>query len=200
MKNSILNLALGIFAISFLAFTHPTSLIESYKVDAAKSQVNWKGYKVTGEHAGTIAIKNGGLDFSEGKLIGGSFDIDMTQIQVTDLEGEYKDKLEGHLSSPDFFGVEKYPTASFKITQVIDRGTPGDYKIVGDLKIKETTKSIKFLTNVTEVNGIASAKADLTIDRSDFDIRYGSGSFFDNLGDKTIYDEFELSIELVAGR
>ena len=84
--------------------------------------------------------------------------------------------------------------------QDLSRGKPGEYKIIGNLTIKETTKEIKFNTLITEVDGKNVATADITIDRSDFDVRYGSGSFFDNLGDKTIYDEFDLSVNLVAAK
>ena len=143
-------------------------------------------------------IKNGNLDFTDGKLTGGNFDIDMASITVTDLEGGMKGKLEGHLKSADFFGTEKYPTAKFVITKVVSRGKAGEYKIVGNITIKETTKEIKFNANVTEENGVKTATADITLDRSEFNVRYGSGSFFDGLGDKTIYDEFDLSVNLVV--
>lgn len=167
-------------------------------IDTEASQITWKGYKVTGSHEGTITVKDGNLDFTDGQLTGGSFAIDMTTIKTTDLTGGTAAKLEGHLKSPDFFGVEKFPTATFKITKVVSRGTPGDYRVTGDLTIKETTKEIKFNTKVVEEMGLYTATADLTIDRTDFDVRYGSGSFIDNLGDKTIYDEFELGITLVS--
>jgi len=195
MKNLFLNLTLAFVAISFVAFT---GAIDGKKVNTTDSQVVWKGYKVTGSHAGTINIKSGDLLLEEGALKGGSFVIDMTSIKVTDIKGEQAANLAGHLSSPDFFGVEKFPEAKLVITQVASRGTPGDYKVVADLTIKETTKEIKFMTNVKEEMGKTIATSDITIDRSDFNVRYGSGSFFENLGDKTIYDEFELSIQLVT--
>ena len=75
----------------------------------------WKGYKVTGSHVGIITIKSGHLNFDKDILTGGSFEIDMSTITVTDLEGEYKGKLEGHLKSDDFFGVEKFPTATLQL-------------------------------------------------------------------------------------
>lgn len=171
----------------------------SVSIDTANSSIQWKAYKVTGEHNGVVNIKNGNLAFDDnGNLSGGSFDIDMTTITVLDLTGDMKGKLEGHLKSADFFGVEKYPMGKFVITKVVSRGKPGEYKIVGNLTIKESTKEIKFDANLTEEAGKVTATADLRIDRSDYDIRYGSGSFFDNLGDKTIYDEFDLNVKLVA--
>ncbi len=193
---SIKSLLLAAVVLSASAFT--TLPVETYKASVEQSTITWKGYKVTGQHTGTINLQNGDLEFNGDQLTGGSFEMDMTSITVTDLTGEYKGKLEGHLKSKDFFGVENHPVAKFKITKVIPQGTPGDYKIVGDMTIKKITKEIKFFANVKNVNGQKVAKADLVIDRSDYDVRYGSGSFFDNLGDKTIYDEFDLSIELVA--
>lgn len=190
-KFSILFLALATLT---LAFTGP---VETVSVDTNASVINWKGYKVTGSHTGTIKINAGNLQMEDGQLVGGSFTIDMNTINCTDLQGEYKGKLEGHLKSADFFGVEKYPTATFKITNVVSRGTPGAYKITGNLTIKETTKAVRFNVNLAEEDGKQIATGDVQIDRSDFDVRYGSGSFFDSLGDKTIYDEFDLSVRLV---
>jgi polyisoprenoid-binding protein YceI len=196
-KVTMFSAFLLVLAVGFAAFTGP---VESFKVDTKESVIEWIGYKVTGKHNGTIQIKNGDLTFENGMLTGGSFDINMPTIQVLDLEGDWKAKLEGHLKSDDFFGVEKFPVSNFKITNVISRGTPGDYKIVGDLTIKETTKEIKFLAKVKEEGNQLKATAEVQIDRSDFNVRYGSGSFFDNLGDNTIYDEFDLTINLVVNK
>ncbi|MEM8524423.1 MAG: YceI family protein [Bacteroidota bacterium] len=171
----------------------------TYNVDLEKSTVNWKGYKVTGSHEGTIDIKSGGLEYTDGLLTGGTFEIDMTTITTTDLKGGAAQKLIGHLNSEDFFGVEKYPTAKLVITNVSPQG-PGRYKVTADLTIKETTKAIKFTTTTTEADGMITAKADIQVDRSEYNVKYGSGTFFGNLGDKTIYDEFDLSVNLVASK
>lgn len=194
MKNL---LTLAFVAFFAFAFT-PNNVGEGVAIDTNKSVITWKGYKVTGEHAGTLKVKSGDLNFAEGKLTGGNFVIDMTSMAVTDLQGGMADKLAGHLKSADFFGTEKFPTAKFEITKVVSRGKAGEYKLTGNVTIKETTKEIKFNAMVTEANGVKTAKADITLDRSEFDVRYGSGSFFDNLGDKTIYDEFDLSVNLVV--
>ncbi|NNF34265.1 MAG: YceI family protein [Saprospiraceae bacterium] len=162
-------------------------------LNTSESVITWKGKKVTGSHTGTIAISEGGLEFDEsGMLSGGSFTIDMNTIECTDLKGKGAQKLVGHLKSDDFFGVNNHPMAKFEISKVVSRGTPGSYKIVGNLTIKEITKEIKFNADLTETSGTA----EITIDRTDYNVRYGSGSFFDNLGDKTIYDEFELVVNL----
>ncbi len=187
---------LPLLAVLAMAATAPLT----YNVDLTSSNIIWKGYKVTGEHTGTVKLKNGNLQFTDGQLTGGSFDVDMNTIACTDLEGEWAGKLVGHLKSDDFFGVAKYPVAKFVITRVIPQDTKGNYKIIGNLTIKETTKEIKFFVNLAENGGRVTATGKLTIDRSEYNVRYGSGSFFDNLGDKTIYDEFDLAITLVANK
>ena len=179
-----------------LAFGLNNTAPTGKKVDTSASKVVWKGYKVTGSHEGTINIKEGTLEYDDnGMLTGGSFTMDMTSIDCTDLDGGMKGKLVGHLKSDDFFGVEKHPTASFKITKAVPRGLPGEYKIVGDLSIKGKTNEVKFDAKFDD-NGVGTAK--IEVDRSEYDVRYGSASFFNNLKDKTIYDEFELEVSLVT--
>lgn len=186
----------SILLVSSFLFAFVT--VASVEVDTNESVITWKGYKVTGEHEGTIKVKRGDLEFTDGMLSGGTFLIDMPTIAVTDLQGGSAAKLEGHLKSADFFGVDNFPTAMLAITKVVSRGTAGDYRVTADLTIKEITESIRFNTKVNEEGGAYVATADLTIDRSDFDVRYGSGSFLDNLGDRTIYDEFDLNVKLVT--
>ena len=191
MKKLILLPILAILAMA-------AKVVHSYNVDVNASSIVWSGYKVTGKHTGVVKIKNGNLTWDAGKLTGGSFDIDMNSITCTDLEGEYAGKLVGHLKSDDFFGAAKYPTAKFVITKAIPQDTKGNYKILGNLTIKEKTNEVKFFAVVTESNGSITASGKITVDRSEYDVRFGSGSFFDNLGDKTIYDEFDLQVSLVA--
>ena len=167
------------------------------KVNASESTVKWVGKKVTGQHNGTIALASGKLEVEGSQLIGGTFTIDMATINCEDLTGDSKGKLEGHLKSDDFFGVNNYPTSTFVITKAIPQGT-GSYKVVGNITIKNTTEEIRFPATLQEKDGKMVATADITIDRSKFNVRYGSGSFFDNLGDKTIYDNFNLSVTLVS--
>lgn len=185
------------FIISALTF-FATGVDKDAKVNVEESTVAWVGKKVTGQHNGTINLTGGRLEMDDnGNLTGGIFTIDMTSLVSLDLTGGTKEKLEGHLKSDDFFGVEKYPTSTFVITKAVPQG-PGKYKIVGNLTIKSTTQEIQFPANVEVKDGKVTATADITIDRSKYDVRYGSGSFFDDLGDKTIYDNFDLSVSLVA--
>ena len=161
------------------------------EVSITKSSVTWKGYKVTGSHTGTIALKSGSLSFEDSKLVGGAFVMDMNSIACTDLEGVYKGKLEGHLKSDDFFGVENNPTARLVFTNVT-AGDKGVYTVKGDLTIKGKTNSILFDLTVNEHNATTTLK----INRAKYDVKYGSTSFFEGLKDKAIYDEFDLQVNL----
>lgn len=180
-------------AIALLvAFSTAAVSAQTKKVDAAKSNVEWLGKKVTGQHNGTVKLKEGALVFSGKKLTGGTFTVDMNSITVTDLKaGEGKEKLEGHLKSPDFFGTEKFPTSKLVFKKIADKGN-GVYTVTADLTIKESTNPVTF--DVTVKGNTATAK--VTIDRTKFDIKYGSGSFFDNLGDKAISDNFDITATL----
>ena len=187
-----------LFLALVAVFTASSFMVINFNVDTTNSVIVWTGYKVTGKHTGTVKVKNGNLAYDNGVLTGGSFDIDMTSINCTDLEGEWADKLVGHLKSADFFGTEAHPTAKFVITRAIPQDSKGNYKILGKMTIKETTGDVKFLATVTEANGVITATGKMTVDRSEYNVKYGSGSFFDGLGDKTIYDEFDLQVALVA--
>jgi len=190
MKNTIKNLAMAI-VVAFITFSFTTIEEEKKEIKTDKSKVVWKGYKVTGSHEGTINLQSGFLTFNEDKLTGGEIVIDMTTLISTDLEGEYKGKLEGHLKSDDFFGVETYPTATlvFKNVEVSGKNS---YTVIGDLTLKGKTNSITF--NISIYGSKASVS--LKIDRSKYDVKYGSASFFDGLKDKVIYDEFDLDSDL----
>lgn len=185
------------FAIAFLPILMTLGFVNitpDTTVGIESSEITWNGYKVTGQHEGTINMQSGDLTMdANGALTGGTIVIDMSSIKTTDLTGEYAGKLEGHLKSDDFFGTTTFPTSTLKITKVASKGTPGDYKVSADLTIKGKTNPIKFYANITDKVATATIK----IDRTEYDVRYGSGSFFDSLGDKTIYDEFDINVKLV---
>lgn len=171
-----------------------TGFTQILNVDIANSSLKWHGKKVTGEHFGTIQLKNGTFEIKKNKIINGEFTIDMASLANTDLQDEdYKAKLEGHLKSDDFFGVEKFPTAKLTITS--SSAFKNNVAFVNAvLTIKGIIKPIEF-----EVHKEGSKfMAEIIVDRSKFDIKYGSGSFFDNLGDKMIYDEFTLSVTIIT--
>ncbi len=199
MKKKVLMFALSIVAIGYSAIAGNDGK-STMSVNSEESKVVWLGKKVTGEHSGEIKMAFGDLQFDGDALTGGSFEIDMNTISNSDIENEeYKQKLVGHLKSDDFFGVKEYPKASFVITDV-EHKKAGKYLVKGDITIKGITKSIEFPAQVTMLDSKATATASLTIDRSEFNVKYGSGSFFDGLGDKMIYDDFTLDITLVANK
>lgn len=168
-----------------------------------ESKINWLGKKVTGQHNGTIDIANGELIVENGKIKGGKFDIDMNSITVEDLkDSEMNAKLTNHLKSDDFFSAEKHPISVFEITKAEAMNDPNkpemNHNITGNLTIKGITKSITFPASVKNENGTVSAEADFDIDRTEWDVRYRSGKFFDNLGDKMINDNFNLKLKIFA--
>lgn len=163
------------------------------KIDVAKSTIKWVGTKVSGTHEGTVNFKSGTLLLKKGKVTGGNFTIDMTSIAVTDLQaGRGKEKLEGHLKNDDFFATDKFETANLAFKTIGDKGN-NVYSITADLTIKGITKPVTF--DLT-VNG-NTASSNFKIDRSKYDIKFKSKSFFDNLGDNFIYDEFDVEVNLV---
>ena len=165
---------------------------QTKKIDVSKSTVKWVGKKVTGQHEGTINLKDGFLVFKGKKLNGGTFTVDQTSIEVTDLKaGQGKEKLEGHLKADDFFGTDTYATSKLVFKKITSKPN-GVYTITGDLTIKEVTAPITFDLTLKGTNATTTLK----IDRTKYGIKYGSGSFFDNLGDKAISDEFELTVSL----
>ena len=173
-----------------------------YKVEVEKSKLEWHGKKVTGEHNGLINIKSGSLQFKEEMLSGGEFEIDMESIVNLDLESEeLNTKLVNHLKSDDFFSVEKFPTAMFKITEAKsykDEKSNANYWIKGELTVKGKTNPLEFAAKVDRSEEGVSASATMVVDRSKYDVRYGSGSFFEGLGDKLIYDDFDMKVSLKA--
>ena len=188
--NKLRTLGVAVLA-AFITFSFTDNDGEKKEIKTDKSTVTWKGYKVTGSHYGTVDIESGYLNFDEGNLTGGEFVVDMTTIVSNDLSGEYKGKLEGHLKSDDFFGIEKHPTAKLVFTKVKSTGK-NSYQVTGDLTIKGKTAPVTFDLSVYGNKATANVK----IDRTVYDIRYGSTSFFDDLQDKAIYDEFDLVSDL----
>jgi len=160
-------------------------------VDVTSSVVLWKGFKPTGSHNGTVKLVSGAISVTNGALTAGEFVIDMTSI--TDADGSAK--LDGHLKSGDFFDVEKFPTAKFVITS--SEAKEGKVHVTGNLTLKDVTKSITIPTTISEVDGVITFKSEtFELNRADFNVKYGSKSFFDNLKDKFINDNMEMSFEV----
>lgn len=182
--------------IAIIVFANAYAQDGNYKININKSVIAWTGKKVTGQHTGNLSLKSGELVMKKGKITGGTFEIDMKSMTCTDLkDAGMNQKLIGHLKSEDFFSVDKYPFARLVIT----RSTTTDglnYDITGDLTIKGKTFPVNYKAIVTK-NGLqAVAKASITVDRAKYDVRYGSKSFFEGLGDNLIYDDFLVDVTL----
>lgn len=190
MIKTIKNVAI-ITVVAMVTFSFTTLKEVKKMVKVEQSDIVWKAYKVTGSHEGTININSGALIFDESVLTGGEFEIDMTSIAVTDIEGDNKAKLEGHLKSDDFFSVEKHSLAHLVFKSVTASGK-NSYDVTADLTIKGITNPVAFKISIYG----NKATANLKIDRTKYDVRYGSTSFFDDLKDKAIYDEFDLIADL----
>ncbi|MEZ4978491.1 MAG: YceI family protein [Chitinophagales bacterium] len=180
-----------IFALLLILFGF-SAQAQELKVNTSESSIAWLAKKIGGQHEGFISLKSGSFEIKNDKIVSGSFIIDMHSITCTDISNEeYNGKLIGHLNSDDFFSVDKYPTAQFVVTSAT-KFNNGKAKITGKLTIKDKTEEISF--DITQ-NGNAYT-ATIPVDRSKFDVRYGSNSFFDNLGDKAIEDIFTLNLNL----
>ena len=163
-----------IYATTLLLTLSLTITAQSKKIDAAKSTISWVGKKVTGQHSGTLTVKEGTLLFKKSKLAGGTINVDMSTVAVTDLKsGEGKEDLEGHLKADDFFGVTKYPVAKIIFKKIADKKN-GIYNVTADLTIKGITNPINFdLATTTQ-----SASTALKIDRTKYGIKYTHLSYF----------------------
>jgi len=165
------------------------------QADVANSQLVWKGHKIMGSHEGEMDLKSGYLIKNKDKITGGEFVVDMNSIRAKKLmdggDDHDKNELAAHLRDGDFFDAPTYPTAKFSITKAENSG--GKLKISGNMTIKAVTQPISFLATWT--NNVL--KANVNIDRTKFNIKYGSGSFFDNLGDRAIKDQFSLDLNVV---
>jgi len=165
-----------------------------YNIETAQSQITWIGREVsTSSHYGTLDFVSGNFEISNGAIVNGEFIVDMTSINNQDMEGDSKARLEGHLKSDDFFSVESYPTAAISINSS-ELISDGKWNVSADLSIKGFTHPVNF-EMISSEDGWS---ANLVFDRSKYDVRFRSGSFFENLGDKLIYDDIELSINLTT--
>lgn len=192
--STVIALAISIFSLSSFI-----NLKENDKEQTQKSQIIWTGSKVVGgDHTGVISIKENNLEYKKGTLVGGSVTADMTSLTNTDLEGEYNQKLVGHLKSDDFFSTSKFPTSTMKIEKITPGSKKGEYNIVVKLTIKGTTTKENLTAKVAQVGKDYVLTSSVNIDRTKYGIQYGSNSFFDSLGDKAISDEFNLNVTVIT--
>lgn len=197
MKNKITIAFMAVAAVAAFAFTNPNAKT-TYTVDTKTTTSHWLGKKVTGQHEGNISVSKGTIMVDGKNITGGTVEFDMTTITCTDLtDKEWNEKLVGHLKADDFFGVDKFKTASIEITKVALKDG-SNYDVTGKLTIKGITNDITFPAVIKMDGKALVVVAKVTVNRTKFGIKYGSASFFDSIGDKAINDDFELDVNLVA--
>ena len=171
----------------------------TYSIDTTTSVVEWLGTKPVGQHNGTMKISTGEFSIADGNITAGNFTIDVNSLTDLDMNGEMKDKLEGHLKSADFFDVAKFPTASFVITGVepISGDSTATHKISGNLTLKDSTKNVSFPAQVTVAETGVKASANFNIDRTQWGMFYGNDQ---SLGDKFIRPEVNIKLNINANK
>lgn len=190
----------AILMMSQVALADNEKKATTFKVDASKSQIAWKAKKVTGEHFGKIPLTEGTITLDKGKLTGGSFVANIGGLTVEDLkDANMNGKLTRHLKNDDFFSTDKFPSSKFVVTNVVAAGG-NKYNVTGDLTIKGITKPVTFPVTLAVSGKTATATGLITVDRTKYDIKFRSKSFFDAaaLGDNMIYDDFTLEFTAVA--
>lgn len=171
----------------------------TYQVDVEKSKLDWEGHRFFGGmHTGNINLYTGKLSVLDGKLNAGVFQIDMNSIEVTDISGEPAERLTAHLKTDDFFDVEKFPYANFRLKH-IDYADDKRAAIVGEISIRGITQQISFPAEITiEGDQLHAVARGIRVDRTVHDSQYGSINFFRDLGRKIVHNEFVLNVELFA--
>lgn len=204
-KENAKYLFLLVFSILILSNTVSSQTTTAAKVkvvavNTQKSNVEWTGKKIVGQHNGTIKLKEGTITTKNNLLAGGTFVIDMTTIACTDITDEnYNKELVQHLNNEDFFNVKEFPTAILKITKVLKiKNKSNSYNLSADLTVKGITKSITFPATFKKTGNVFEGNASITIDRTLWDIKYGSANFFEGLGDKAIKNDIELKVSIAS--
>jgi len=211
MKKFLMPVLLGValMAAAPATFAHvaPTVAVAkapvTYKLQPQLSTLGWEGKAVTHGHNGTMQFASGDLLVNGNQVVGGTVVVDMKTMKATDItDKDNHAKFVGHMGGDDFFGTEKFPTATFKITSVKPiagaAANADNATITGDMTIKGVTQQVSFPAKVGVKNGVAAATGKMTIDRTKFGLKYGSKTFFDSIGDKAINDTFDLTFNVVA--
>ena len=186
-------LALGVLVITSAFYKAPVK----FTVDSNATTIDWLAKKVTGQHNGKVKVTSGELILDGVNVKGGEFIIDLTAMTIEDLQGSSNEKLLGHLKSDDFFSVAKFPAAKFILSSATIKSGK-TYTVKGKLTIKGITNDIEFPADIVFSGKTMTATSKIKVDRTKYDIKYRSNNFFENLGDKAIYDDFELDLNLVA--
>jgi polyisoprenoid-binding protein YceI len=182
--------------LSLILASSTTLFSQNYSADISSSILTWSASKVTGSHTGDINLLSGEIYVKKEKMTGGKFEIDMRTITCNDLlDLGTNAMLVKHLNSEDFFHTEKFSTAKLIISD-INHIKATKYSAKGKLTIKGITQDISFDFDAKTSESTIYAVGNIVIDRTKYDIKYGSGSFFSNLGDKMIDDNFSLSVKI----
>jgi polyisoprenoid-binding protein YceI len=199
MKNLVLAFFALVISVASQAQTAKKTMpgIVTSTVMTDQSVIKWTGKKVLGSHAGQLKVQSGNIDMRSSNSWGGKIVVDMQSINCTDLEGDSKGQLEGHLKADDFFGVANFPTSTINVISTTSKGG-NNYMVTANLTIKGITEKISFPATIEVSTENLTVAAKLSIDRTKFGIKYGSSSFFDKLGDKAIENNFDLEVNLVA--
>lgn len=196
MKNIVLALISSLLTVSLFA-SEPH--IIQVPVNVESSTIKWIGSKISENHEGNVNIVKGALSIDHGKLVGGFFTIDMNSIKTTDMSDKYNKKLDNHLKNEDFFNVKEFPFATITILKA-EKKEGNMYRVSANLTIKGITNKIGFYTDIRIKGSNYQATANIKIDRTKWDIKYKSGSFFKDLGDKIILDQIEFDVFLLSAK
>lgn len=187
--------ALLALTVSFVSIANDGG--NDYKLDTEKSVIKWIGKKFGGQHTGGLTFKSGVVEVKDNKIVKASFSTDMTTITCSDLDGQYGDKLIGHLKSGDFFDVENHATANFEM-KTFTSNNDGTGTMVGQLTIKGISQEMSVPVSYKVGAGMVAIRGDVKFDRTKFDVNYGSSSALDIIKEKAISDDVEFSFTIVA--
>ena len=204
MRKVLMTTTAAFLICGFAIANGPGTTKTIYQADKETSSVTWKGKKVTNEHNGTLGMKDATIIMDGENFVSANIVFDMNEITCTDLNEEYGAKLIGHLKSDDFFSVASHPTALFRASEFTMLRAPDEngnnYRVTGNLTIKGVTNEISFPDSIKSAEETLKINGTAIFDRSKWNIRYGSGSFFDDLGDQLIYDDVEISFSITASK
>ncbi len=176
----------------------------THQIDMKQSKVEWTGRNLTGAHSGTIKLREGCIEIESGRAVRGSFKLEMRDIECADIkDGPMRDMLEAHLKSEDFFDVTRFPEAVFLLSRItpladVPLGNP-NCEITGDLTLKGVTRDLSFRAILAPTpDGLLAADAHFDIDRTRWNVLYGSGKFYEKLGKHLVNDEISIALKLVT--
>ena len=181
-----------LFILIFLCFTNLYLFGQNKNINLQLSKIKWTGKEITTKiHYGSLKFTSGNILFDNNLIVGGEFTVDMLSLINEDLTGRSKRLSRKSFALRRFFFSGEYPRSSLKITST-KKIEIGKYEVTGDLTIKGITKSTNFILLLNN----DGATVEMVFDRSKFDVKHRSSSFFSNLGDKLIYDDIKLEVSL----